>query len=68
MTPPLQNVAKRLFAPKGSFKLLKNDTDGIRRTFLAEGMFICNVIGEGREVASRKLRDSYVASGMEPPF
>lgn len=64
----LQNVAKRLFAPKGCFKLLNNDTDGIRRTFLAEGMFICNIIGDGREEATRKLRESYASKGMPHPF
>jgi hypothetical protein len=64
----LQNVAKRLFAPKGKFKLLNDTPDGFRRTFIAEGLLICSTLIFGREVAITKCRQSFIDVGKEPPF
>ena len=64
----LQNVAKRLFAPKGMFKLLDNTPDGIRRTFIAEALLICSTLIYGRDVAHQKCRESFKAKGQPVPF
>ena len=64
----LQNVALRLFAPKGQFKLLNDTADGFRRTFIAEGLFISSILVFGREAAVTKSRDSFTKSGLKAPF
>ena len=64
----LQNVAKRLFAPKGMFKILVDTPDGIRRTFIAEGLLICSTLIYGRDGAHQKCRESFNASGQPAPF
>jgi hypothetical protein len=64
----LQNVAKRLIAPKGMFKLLENTADGVRRTFIAEAMLISSILIYGREAAIQRCRDSFTAKGLPVPF
>jgi len=64
----LQNVAKRIFAPKGMFPLLADSPDGVRRTFVAEGLLINSMLIFGRDEAVRKTRQSFVESGQPPPF
>ena len=64
----LQNVAKRLIAPKGMFKLLADTPDGIRRTFIAEGLLICSMLIYGRELGIAKCRQSFIDQGSPLPF
>jgi hypothetical protein len=64
----LQNVARRIIAPKGMFKLLDNSPDGVRRTFIAEGMFINSILIFGKEKSIQDCRDSFTKQGREPPF
>ena len=64
----LQNVAKRLIAPKGMFKLLADTPDGIRRTFIAEGLLICSMLIYGRELGISKCRQTFIDQGSPPPF
>ena len=64
----LQNVAKRLFAPKGAFKLLDDTADGCRRTFIAEGMFITSILIFGREDAISRARKTFADAGKHAPF
>lgn len=64
----LQNVAKRLIAPTGMFPLLVDNADGIRRTFIAEGLLIGSILAFGRDEAIRKSRQSFVDTGRDPPF
>lgn len=64
----LQNAAKRLIAPKGTFTLLHDGPDGIRRTFIAECLFINSILVFGREVAIARVRQSFLDRGDAPPF
>jgi hypothetical protein len=64
----LQNVAKRLLAPNGYHKLSENSVDGIRRTFLAEGLLIVTILTHGRDEALRLARKGFMEAGREPPF
>ena len=64
----LQNVAKRLIAPKGMFPLLADTPDGIRRTFIAEGLLICSMLIYGRELGISKCRQTFIDQGSAAPF
>ena len=64
----LQNVAKRLFAPKGMFKLQNDSIDGVRRTFIAECLLINSTLIFGREVAIAMARQTFIDQGREAPF
>lgn len=64
----IQNVAKRLFAPKGLFKAMDDTPDGIRRTFIAEGLIISSTLIYGREVALDRSRKSFIKAGKTVPF
>lgn len=64
----LQNVAKRLFAPRGLFKQMNDTVDGIRRTFIAEGLLISSMLSFGREEAIARCRRSFIKQGKPVPF
>lgn len=64
----LQNAAKRLFRPYGTFKLLNDTPDGYRRTLISEGMLLWNAIQDGRDTAIESCRASFVAAGRPDPF
>jgi len=64
----LQNVAKRLFSPRGLFKLLDESAEGYRRTFIAEGNLLYNMILEGREEGMRLAREVFIQGGRKAPF
>jgi hypothetical protein len=64
----LQNVAKRLFAPRGMFNLLADNSDGVRRTFIAEGLLINSMLIFGKDQAIEKCRKSFMDLGRGAPF
>lgn len=66
--PMLANVAKRILAPTGSFQIHRDPDQGIRKAFVAEGLFLHSVILHGRDEATRLVRDAYARQGYSAPF
>lgn len=64
----LKNVALRLFAPRGSFKLLNDTREGFRRTLASEGLLITQILNFGRDEAIEMCRKSFVEQGKAAPF
>lgn len=64
----LQNAARRLFHPRGMYRLLSETPDGFRRTFVAEGMLIFNMLAFGRDEAIAATRDVFTKNGQAAPF
>jgi len=65
---PLRKAVQRLFHPRGVFKLLSEDTQGYRATFAAECSFLHPTLLNGLDEATKRLRESYIASGQTPPI
>lgn len=64
----LANVLKRILHPTGSFPLLNGVDDAVKRTLIAEALFLHNIISFGRERATEMMRKVYLDKGMQPPF
>lgn len=65
--PRLVAVARRVVHPRGLFKVIPDDPQGVRKALVSEALHLHGVILMGRDEALKATRESFTRHGVESP-